>query len=160
MTFSLETLIMVCAIVLCIGGLLGAIISRTLLPPERQKDLESRLEDSRSELDRYQQDVARHFADTSKLVTNLTNAYKEVHDHLSKGAIQLTNAEISKKILDAGEDSLGIDPKGALEQVEFEPPRDWAPKSPGQKGTLSEEFGLEPLNEDDSIEALTANIKR
>ncbi len=153
---SLELLIMVSAIVLCVGGLLGAVISRTLLPPEKQKDLESRLEDSRTELEQYQQDVAKHFADTSKLVTNLTNAYKEVHDHLSKGALQLTNAEISKKILAAGEESLGIDTKGALEQVDFEPPKDWAPKSPGQKGTLSEEFGLERDAEEESIEAITA----
>lgn len=158
--FSLEMLIMVSAIVLCIGGLLGAIISRTLLPPERQKELETRLEDSRNELDQYQQDVAKHFADTSRLVTNLTNAYKEVHDHLSKGAVELTNSEISKRVLASGEESLGIDSKGALEQVSFEAPKDWAPKSPGQKGTLSEEFGLESAGEDETIEAMTANVKR
>lgn len=156
--FSLETLIMVSVIVLCIGGLIGAVISRTLLPPERQRDLETRLEAAKEELDRYQQEVAKHFADTSKLVTNLTQSYKEVHDHLSKGAVALTNAEISKKMIDAGEDSLGTNSnKDALEHVDFEPPRDWAPKSPGQKGTLSEEFGLESPPEEDSIEVRTVS---
>ena len=159
MTFSLETLIMVSAIVLCIGGLIGAIVSRTLLPPEMQKDLEHRLQSSRAELDQYQQDVAQHFAETSKLVTNLTKAYKEVHDHLAKGAIQLTNAEISKKILDAGDSNLGIEAKESVEELSFEPPRDWAPKTPGQAGTLSEEFGLADNPEEESIESITANPK-
>lgn len=156
MTFSLETLLMVSAIVFCIGGLIGAVISRTLMPPEMQKDLEQSLQASRSELERYQQDVSQHFADTSKLVTNLTNAYKEVHDHLAKGAIQLTNAEISKKILDAGDRNLGIEAQDSIEELNFEPPKDWAPKVPGQAGTLSEEFGLDDVREEDNIESLTA----
>ncbi len=159
MTFSLEILIMISAIALCIGGLVGAIISRTLLPPEMQKDLEQRLQASREELDLYQHDVAQHFADTSKLVANLTRSYKDVHDHLAKGAIELTNAEISKKIIDAGDPQLGIEAKEALNEVSFEPPKDWAPKSPGQAGTLSEEFGLADVQDDDGIEQLTANQK-
>jgi len=157
-TFSLETLIMVSAIVLCIGGLAGAVISRTLMPPEMQKDLEQRLQASRSELEQYQQDVAQHFADTSKLVTNLTKAYKEVHDHLAKGAIQLTNTEISKKILDSGDSNLGIETKEAVDELSFEPPKDWAPKTPGEAGTLSEEFGLND-HQEESIESITANTK-
>ncbi len=159
MTFSLEALVMVSAIALCIGGLIGAVISRTLLPPELQKDLESRLQSSRDELDQYQQDVAQHFAETSKLVTNLTNSYKDVHDHLSKGAIQLTNAEISKQILEAGDSKLGIEANDAIDELSFEPPKDWAPKTPGQAGTLSEEFGLTEPKEDDPIEAITASPK-
>jgi len=158
-TFSLETLIMVSAIVLCIGGLIGAVISRTLMPPEMQKDLEQRLQLSKAELDQYQQDVAQHFADTSKLVSNLTQSYKDVHDHLAKGAIQLTNAEISKKILDAGDQSMGIEAKNAVEEIAFEPPRDWAPKVPGQSGTLSEEFGLQDQAEEESIASTTATAK-
>ncbi len=142
MTFSLETLVMVSAITLCIGGLLGAIISRTLIPPQLQKDLEDSLQSSRKELEKYQHDVAQHFADTSKLVSNLTQSYKDVHDHLAKGAIQLTNAEISKQILEAGDRKLGIEAKEAIDELSFEPPKDWAPKTPGQTGTLSEEFGL------------------
>ncbi len=159
MTFSLEALIMVCAITLCIGGLIGAVISRTLLPPEMQKDLEQRLQSSREELDQYQHDVAQHFADTSKLVANLTRSYKDVHDHLAKGAIELTNAEISKKIIEAGDPHLGLEAKEALDEVSFEAPKDWAPKTPGQAGTLSEEFGLSDHHEDDNIEQLTANQK-
>ncbi|MFL0810175.1 MAG: YhcB family protein [Agarilytica sp.] len=150
---------MVAAIALCIGGLVGAIISRTFIPPEVQKDLEGKLQVTRAELEQYQQDVAQHFADTSKLVTGLTKSYKDVHDHLAKGAIQLTNAEISKKILEAGGPQLGHEAKDALDELSFEPPKDWAPKMPGQAGTLSEEFGLADTPEEVGVEATTVTQK-
>ena len=95
---SLEALVMVSAVVFCIGGLVGAIISRTLIPPAQQKELENSLATARKELDNYHQDVAQHFAETSRLVNNLTQSYKDVHEHLARGAIQLTNPEISKQI--------------------------------------------------------------
>lgn len=154
--FSLETLIMISSIAFCIGGLVGAVISRTLLPPENQKGLETKLQESREELERYQQEVTKHFAETSKLVNNLTQSYKEVHEHLTKGAIQLSNAEIGQQILQSGDPSLGIEAKDAIENVNFEPPKDYAPKTPGQVGTLSEEFGLNEDEEESSIETITA----
>ena len=141
--FSLETLIMISAIIFCLGGLLGAIISRTLIPPAHQKDLEHKLQESRQELEKYQQDVAHHFAETSQLVSQLTESYKSVHDHLAKGAIQLTNPEISRQILDAGDTTLGLEANSAVSEMDFEPPKDWAPKVPGKAGVLSEEFGLD-----------------
>ncbi|WP_246434535.1 YhcB family protein [Teredinibacter haidensis] len=140
--FSLEILVMVSAIVFCVGGLLGAVISRTLMPPEQQKELEKSLQLTRQELNQYQQDVAQHFAETSKLVHNLTQSYKDVHEHLAKGAVQLTNSEISRQILEAGESTLGIEVGNSIEEVQPQAPRDWAPKTPGQTGTLSEEYGL------------------
>lgn len=137
---------MISSIVFCFGGFAGAIISRTVLPNDNQQDLEKKLQSSREELARYQEEVTGHFAETSQLVNNLTQSYKEVHEHLAKGALQLTNAEIGRKILAAGDPSIGIEAKDSLEDVPFEAPKDWAPKTPGQVGTLSEEFGL---NEDE-----------
>ena len=149
--FSLEILIFASAVFFCIGGIVGALVSRASVSPAKQKDLESQLSQSRAELDKYQQDVAQHFAETSQLVSQLTQSYKEVHDHLAKGAIQLTNAEISKQILEAGDSNLGIEAKDNLDSLEVEPPKDWAPKTPGQKGVLSEDFGFE---EETSAETL------
>lgn len=140
--FSVEVLIMVSAIVFCVGGLLGALISRSLFPPEQQKQLEESLKTSRQELDQYQREVAQHFAETAKLVNNLTQSYKDVHDHLAGGAMQLTNQEITKQILEAGDSSLGIEAQNSLDEHQVEAPRDWAPKMPGEAGTLSEEYGL------------------
>ena len=152
--FSLEVLLMIAAIVFCVGVLLGAIISRSMFPPEQQKSLEESLKNSRQELDNYQKDVAKHFADTAELVHNLTRSYKSVHDHLAKGALSLTNAEITHQILSAGDKSLGLEATEVLDDQEHvEPPRDWAPKVPGQTGTLSEEYGLtEPTHEDTEME--------
>ena len=142
--FSVEVLIMVSAIVFCLGGLLGAIISRTMFPPEQQKLLEENLKTSRQELDQYQHEVAQHFADTAKLVNSLTQSYKEVHDHLASGALQLTNPEITQQMLEAGDKNLGIEASDIeLSEDSVEAPRDWAPKVPGQTGTLSEEYGLD-----------------
>lgn len=154
--FSLEFLIMIAAIVFCVGGLVGAIVSRTLMPPEHKKELEQSLQLTRQELSQYQQDVAQHFAETSKLVNSLTQSYRDVHEHLAKGAIQLTNSEISKKILAAGDGALGIE-ADTINDMTPEPPRDWAPKTPGQTGTLSEEYGLreDESNDTDSDDDYT-----
>lgn len=160
MTFSFDALLIVGILALIFGALIGAMISRTVLPPTQQKDLEIELQASRSELEQYQQDVAKHFAETSMLVSNLTQAYKDVHDHLSSGAISLTNAEISKKILEAGDGNLKLKQDDAFDEASFEPPKDWAPKKPGQAGTLSEEFGLRDNQEEDGIETTTATENR
>lgn len=154
--FSLEFLIMVSVILFCVGGLIGAVISRSLLPSNGHREMEDRLRASRQELEQYQQDVAQHFAETSQLVNNLTQSYREVHEHLAQGAMHLTNAEISQKMLNAGEGYVSDSDDGALTETSFEPPKDWAPKKPGQSGTLSEEFGLNDSPDDPGIEATTA----
>lgn len=158
--FSLEVLIMVSAIIFCIGGLLGALISRTIFPPEQQKLLEDSLKSSRDELDRYQQDVAEHFAQTASLVQNLTQSYKEVHDHLASGALNLTSPEISQKMLRAGDESLGLEVVDKLETQNVQPPKDWAPKVPGQAGTLSEEYGLEDVGLEDEPVSAEAQLNK
>ena len=140
--FSVEFVIMVSAIVFCVGGLLGALISRTMFPPEQQKQLEESLKTSCQELDQYQREVAQHFADTAQLVNGLTQSYKNVHDHLASGALKLTNPEITQQMLEAGDKSLGIDAPEDLDEQSVQAPRDWAPKMPGDAGTLSEEYGL------------------
>ncbi len=145
----METMVTVAAIAFCIGGLVGAVISRSLGSPDKQKELEKSLAETRRELDSYHQDVAQHFAQTSRLVNNLTESYKEVHEHLAKGAIQLTNPEISKQILAAGDGKLGIEAHDVIDDQAFQPPRDWAPKMPGSKGTLSEEYGLNDEQEEE-----------
>lgn len=147
--FSVEFLIMVSAFVFCAGALLGAIVSRTMFPPEQQKQLEESLKTSRQELDQYQREVAQHFADTAKLVNNLTQSYKDVHDHLAGGALQLTNPEITQQMLEAGDKSLGLEAQDSLNEHDVQAPRDWAPKVPGSAGTLSEEYGLGDQEPDD-----------
>lgn len=140
--FSLEFLIMAGTILFCLGGLLGALLGRTIIPTENQKNLENNLQATRDELTQYQQDVASHFAETSHLVHSLTESYKDVHDHLAKGAITLTNSEITEKMIAAGEASLGLEAENALKQQRVEQPKDWAPKA----GTLSEDYGFDDFD--------------
>lgn len=45
-------------------------------------------------------------------------------------------------MLEAGDGNIGVEAGALLAETTVLPPRDWAPKTPGQKGTLSEEFGL------------------
>lgn len=146
--FSLEIVIMVAVIVFCLGGLLGALISRTMFPPEQQKLLEESLKSSKVELEDYQRDVAQHFADTAKLINKLTQNYREVHDHLAHGALHLTNSEITRQVLEAGDKSLGIEADDSFDESSIEAPRDWAPKAPGTASVLSEEYGLDELNQE------------
>ncbi|SMF51200.1 hypothetical protein SAMN02745866_03231 [Alteromonadaceae bacterium Bs31] len=150
--FSLEILVAVGAVAAIIGALIGAIASRRLVPPEQQKELEQSLQLTRQELNKYQQDVAHHFAETSRLVNNLTQNYKDVHEHLAKGAVQLTNAEISKSFISGGDTALGIEVGEAINEVQPEPPRDWAPKTPGEAGMLSEEYGLSDEKTEDILD--------
>lgn len=153
MTFSFETLVIISLLVLCAGGVLGALVGRNFLSQSKQKDLELKLLTTQQELQGYQQNVAKHFSETAHLINALTHVYKELHDHLSRGAMQLTNSEISKNMLNAGDPTLGIDAETATTDIELSPPKDWAPKAPGQKGTLSEDFGLE-----DTVDEETARI--
>lgn len=155
---SIGVLILVGSVALCVGALIGAFFSRRFIPPAQEKELERRLQISQEELGRYQQEVAEHFAETSRLIGNLSHSYAEVHEHLSRTAMQLASPEVSKEILEAG-DKLGLETGNIVEQTSVEAPKDWAPKNPGETGTLSEEFGLRDEKEEPGIEVLTAGSK-
>lgn len=106
------------------------------------RDLERRVHEAENALQGYQRDVAEHFTQTSQLVNNLTQAYREVHEHLANGALKLATPAISRQILDSANNNLSSDTKAYINEQRIEPPRDWAPKAPGAKGTLSEDYGL------------------
>ena len=126
--------------------LTGAGISAALLYIFRAqvlgRDLEQRLHEAESNLQGYQRDVAEHFSQTAALVNNLTQAYREVHEHLANGALKLATPAISRQIIDSANNSLDSNNKAYISEQRIEPPRDWAPKAPGSKGVLSEEYGL------------------
>lgn len=137
--FALESLIVIAVITFIVGIIIGVVVGRAWVPPERQKDLEQRLSTAKDDLDAYQQSVAEHFLETSKRVGELTQSYRDLHEHLSKGALNLTNTDIGRQLLHAGVNKDGLT---NLEGTSIEQPRDWAPKTPGSHGMLSEEFGL------------------
>jgi uncharacterized protein len=137
--FTLSTLVIIALIALAAGTLIGIAVGRSWVPPAHQKALEQRLSSTQDELNNYQQEVAQHFIETSMRVSELTQSYRDLHEHLAKGAMKLTNTDIGRELLNAGVNNEAI---ADLEDMSIEPPRDWAPKVPGARGMLSEEFGL------------------
>lgn len=140
--YSLSTLIISGLVCLLAGGGIAAFILYAFRAPLLGRDLEQRLHHAETTLQGYQRDVTEHFAHTSQLVNNLTQSYRDVHEHLANGALKLATPAISRQILDSANSSLNSDNKSYISGQHIEPPRDWAPKAPGTKGTLSEDYGL------------------
>lgn len=146
--FSLTTLIGVAAVALIVGCLLGVLLSRTLSPQEQKaRTLEAKLKDGEQQLMQYQQEVTQHFAQTASLVNTLTQSYKDVHEHLASDALKFANVDISRQLLKSSESSDFLSEPN-MDEKEIYAPKDWAPKTPGSEGTLSESFGLKDTDED------------
>lgn len=140
--YSFSALVITGLICLLAGAGLGVLIAYALRAKILGQDLEQRLHEAESSMQGYQRDVAEHFSQTSQLVNNLTNAYREVHEHLANGALKLATPAISREILDSANNNLNSETKAYISEQRIEPPRDWAPKVPGTKGTLSEDYDL------------------
>lgn len=140
--YSFSTLVIIGFLGLLFGGALGATALYVFRTRFLSQDLEQRLHQAENNLQAYQRNVAEHFAQTSGLVNNLTQAYREVHEHLANGALRLATPAISRQIIDSANTESHSTGKAYLGEQRIEPPRDWAPKTPGSKGALSEDFGL------------------
>ncbi|AWF82396.1 DUF1043 domain-containing protein [Microbulbifer sp. A4B17] len=123
-----------------LGAFLAFLAVRGRTSVERSEELEQRLREANNKLEDFQLQVNDHFDQTSQLVHNLTESYKEVHEYLSNSALRLSSQDIGRQMLKAGSGKLK-DNDEKLQDIE--PPRDWAPKEPGAKGTLAEDYGLE-----------------
>jgi uncharacterized membrane-anchored protein YhcB (DUF1043 family) len=140
--YSFSTLVITGLVCLLAGAGISAAILYIFRTQILGRDLEQRLHEAENNLQGYQRDVAEHFSQTASLVNNLTQAYREVHEHLASGALKLATPAISRQIIDSANSSLDTHNKAYISEQRIEPPRDWAPKAPGSKGTLSEEYGL------------------
>lgn len=147
--FSLSTLVFTSLVSLLAGAGLGAFLLYLFRAQVYSRELEQRLHQAESTLQSYQRDVAEHFAQTSQLVNNLTQSYREVHEHLANSALKLATPAISRQILESANSSLMGAEKTYLNEQRFEPPRDWAPKTSSSSDTLSEDFGLHDNHRDD-----------
>lgn len=150
--FALESPLIISIIIFIVGIVIGVVIGRALVPPQQQKDLEKRLTTAQQDLDTYQQDVAKHFMETSERVGELTQSYRDLHQHLAKGALSLTNTDIGRQVIEAGATKESIP---QMDNGSIEAPRDWAPRTPGSQGMLSEDFGLKDQDEADESEEKT-----
>lgn len=141
-------------VALAIGALIGYLIGRANSDNGQQKELMEQLEETQQELNGYKAQVDNHFIRTAELVNNLTESYKEVHEHLANSAQTLCKDSVGAQRLEASslQPRLTESASPAAEAVEVkpvkpaasnvEPPRDYAPKKADDEGTLSETFGL------------------
>jgi len=135
------------AIVAAVAGLLiGYFAGRRSAPSaEVTRELEQQLETARAERERFEQQVDAHFSETASKVGALTNSYREVYEHLARGATDLCSNEESRKSFDAlaSPDAAGL---AAIDgdNVRVEAPRDYAVRgSASDPGVLDERFGLD-----------------
>ena len=145
--YPLATVIVVAVIASVVGLLLGVLLTRSFHPQgKHNRNLETKLQKADNELKEYQQEVSNHFVETSRLINTMTQSYKDVHEHLANGALKLANPDISRQLIEASEGNLMVSHTSTDSEEEDggnHPPRDWAPKDPGAKGQLSEDFGFE-----------------
>jgi len=138
------TMILTAAAFFLIGAGLGHLYARKNQTGDRSaRELEKKLEQSERQLKRYQQEVTEHFLKVSHLTTNMSQSYRQIHEHLATSAIRLASPEIGRQLLKSGGSELSLtdeDGNPLLDAEDVQPPRDYAPKVAG--GILSEDYGL------------------
>ncbi|WP_317930943.1 YhcB family protein [Halioxenophilus sp. WMMB6] len=150
--FSLSALVLTALVCLILGAIIGYLVLGNVgTQSANKRSLETRLQAAEQQLKDYQSQVTHHFEKTSELVNNLTASYREVHEHLASGAVNLATPEVGRQFLgESNRQWLDAENAGDLlaADAQIEPPKDWAP----EKGTLSESFGLNDPAQAESLE--------
>ncbi len=144
-----ETGITLTVGILCFvaGLLLGALIHR-LMQSETAKNrrLVQQLDQLKEQHTRYQAEVSEHFAKTADIYAKLNTNYRELLAHMANSAERLSDdVDFSRTLNLTGPSQRPVHvTEFEPDADDFEPPRDYAPKAtPHDKGTLSEDFGLD-----------------
>ena len=123
-------------------------------------ELQKQLDKSNQQLKRYQQEMSDHFITVSHLTANVTQSYRQIHEHLASSAIRLASPEIGRQLLKSGGGDLSLhdnDGNPLIDLEDIQAPRDYAPKVPG--GVLSEEYGLTEADNDDATAPVNNEIE-
>jgi len=146
---EMENYIAIAIIAFLSGAILGVLIYRLVRSDaSRSARVEQQMDDLQQKHTRYQAQVSDHFVQTAHLINRLNEDYRDIHNHLAQGATELCSEDSANNLLNLSSentDSPALDHKeevSEIEEIYAEPPRDYAPKSTEDQGTLSEEFGL------------------
>lgn len=138
--YSLYDLVIISLSLLVVGLIVGHLSALKRAPsPQAQRKLEEHLEKMEEQQHDYQNQVTEHFSETAQLLNQLTDNYRDVHNHLAKGAQLLCGEQASEQLqrLDESKET-------SEEDQQATPPLDYAPKNtPYEKGMLNEAFGLD-----------------
>ena len=140
----MESMLAVGIAALVIGLALGWGIARSTGGRNvRQRRLAQQLDALQNEHTRYQAQVNEHFMETAELFRRLNDSYRDVHEHLAKGASRLCTETDAREELEQAKKDHQLAHKGASEESDLEPPRDYAPRhARDDNGMLSEDYGL------------------
>ena len=124
-----------------IGAVAGYFLHQRLHPaPRRNRELEAQLEELQEQHKHYRYDVNTHFNTTADLLSNLAASYREVHNHLTRGALDLCDPGSVRTLKMLPEATPVLEEQHS---TALEPPRDYALKEPNEKGMLAEDYGFE-----------------
>ena len=150
--YSIEILWAIGAVIAIVGLGLGWLAGRrTSGTAKKYQAVSQKLDQVMQDKQTYEHEVVEHFTETAKLLNNLTDSYREVHNQLAAGAAALCQGEgpISLERAENNTDATEI----PAHLAHIQPPLDYAPKSsPEEKGMLNEEFGLERTPQDTAPE--------
>ena len=143
----MNNLILAAIAALIVGVIIGVLIGRSGQGSTlRQRRAEQQIEEIRNEYTRYQAQVNEHFMESAHLMRRFNDSYRDVNQHMARGANRLCNDEEWLQELEQQNASARLE-GSATDKDGVEPPRDYAPKNnPEEKGTLAEDFGM-PKNE-------------
>jgi hypothetical protein len=139
----MNNLILAAIAALIVGLIIGVLVGRSRQGSTlRQRRAEQQIEEIRNEYTRYQAQVNEHFMESAHLLRRFNDSYRDVNQHMARGANRLCDDEEWLHELQQ-ETARGRLEGGSADEDGAEPPRDYAPKSdPEEKGTLAEDFGL------------------
>jgi uncharacterized membrane-anchored protein YhcB (DUF1043 family) len=141
--YSLTIVIVGAAAGLIIGLGLGLLLGqRSSTAGQKHREVERKLDQVLQDKKAYEDEVVEHFSDTARLLNTLTQSYRDVHNHLARGAEDLCHGNGPVAI---GQDAAQRDPAEIPAKfANVQQPLDYAPKtSPDEKGMLSEGFGID-----------------
>jgi uncharacterized membrane-anchored protein YhcB (DUF1043 family) len=133
-----------------VGSAAGALLFKAFRSDEaRVKELQMKLQALSEEHENYKSQVHGHFSNSARLLSQLTDSYREVYLHMADGAQSLCPDYISSQ-LSLPRDANPLVGRGNAAsnsgpaENDTAPPLDYATKSsPDQKGNLAEDFGLD-----------------
>lgn len=139
----MNNLILAAIAALIVGLIIGVLIGRSGQGSTlRQRRAEQQIEEIRNEYTRYQAQVNEHFMESAHLLRRFNDTYRDVNQHMARGANRLCNDEEWLHELEK-ENARGRLEGSSSDSDSAEPPRDYAPKNdPEEKGTLAEDFGM------------------
>ncbi len=123
--------------------IVGGLLSRMFLKKDGQDrtSLRRQLDELKQQHQAYQINVTEHFGRTTDLIEELNTNYSQIQEHLNKGAEEFVKPEYRLESARTGQTTLEELAPTPVETEDFSP-KDYAPKTPDQEGTLSETYGL------------------